>query len=99
MSEAVASESRTPGFRRIWLVGSLTLALLTPFVGMAQDWNARLQSYWFDAFQRIEPRTVQSMPAVVVECGPPEALVEHLPELVETVRRALHRWAALPVEG
>jgi len=67
VSEAVASESRTPGFRRIWLVGSLTLALLTPFVGMAQDWNARLQSYWFDTFQRIEPRTVQSMPAVVVE--------------------------------
>jgi N-acetylmuramoyl-L-alanine amidase len=38
------------------------------------------------------------MPAVVIECGPPEGLVEHLPELVETVRRALRRWVTVPVD-
>jgi adenylate cyclase len=63
-SAEAAPESR--GYRRTWLAGLLTLALLTPFVGMAHSWNARLQSYWFDTFQQIEPRAVQSMPAVVV---------------------------------
>ena len=38
------------------------------------------------------------MPAVVVECGPPRGVVEHLPELVETLRRAVRRWATLPVD-
>jgi len=67
VSETAEAAPEAPGNRRIGLVGLLTLALLTSFVGMAQEWNARLQSYWFDAFQRIEPRTVQSLPAVVVE--------------------------------
>ena len=67
MSDTAEAAPDLPGNRRIWVVGLLTLALLTSLVGMAQAWNARLQSYWFDAFQRIEPRTVQSMPAVVVE--------------------------------
>ena len=67
MSDTAEAAPESPGNRRVWLAGLLTLALLTPLVGMAQAWNSRLQSYWFDAFQRIEPRTAQSMPAVVVE--------------------------------
>jgi serine phosphatase RsbU (regulator of sigma subunit)/CHASE2 domain-containing sensor protein len=67
VSDTAEAAPDSPGQRRIWLAGLLTLALLTPFVGMAQEWNARVQSYWFDAFQRIEHRTVQSRPAVVVE--------------------------------
>jgi len=67
VSDTAEAAPESPGNRRVWLAGLLTLALLTPLVGMAQAWNSRLQSYWFDAFQRIEPRTAQSMPAVVVE--------------------------------
>jgi serine phosphatase RsbU (regulator of sigma subunit)/CHASE2 domain-containing sensor protein len=67
VSDTAEAAPDSPGHRRIWLVGLLTLALLTPFVGMAQEWNARLQSYWFDTFQRMEPRIPQTTPAVVVE--------------------------------
>jgi len=67
VSGAAQAVPELPGSRRIWLVGLLTLALLTPFVGMAQGWNARLQSYWFDSFQVLAPRKIESTPAVVVE--------------------------------
>jgi serine phosphatase RsbU (regulator of sigma subunit)/CHASE2 domain-containing sensor protein len=67
VSDTAEAAPDSPGHRRIWLVGLMTLALLTPFVGMAQGWNARLQSYWFDTFQVLAPRKIESTPAVVVE--------------------------------
>jgi serine phosphatase RsbU (regulator of sigma subunit)/CHASE2 domain-containing sensor protein len=67
VNDTAEAAPESPGNRRVWVAGLLTLALLTPFVGMAQSWNARLQSYWFDSFQRLEPRKPQSLPAVVVE--------------------------------
>jgi adenylate cyclase len=67
VSETADAASESTGARRIWLVGLLTLALLSPFVGMAHTWNARLQSFWFDSFQMLAPRTIEATPAVVVE--------------------------------
>jgi adenylate cyclase len=67
VSETAEAASEATGSRRIWLVGLLALALLTPIVGKAHAWNARLQSFWFDSFQMITPRKIESTPAVVVE--------------------------------
>ena len=67
MSDPAEAESDSPGSRRIWLVGLLTLALLATAIGLEPVWNTRLQSFWFDSFQRLQSRTVESTPAIVVE--------------------------------
>jgi adenylate cyclase len=53
--------------RRIWIVGLLVLAMLAVVVGIEPRWNAGLQAWSFDAFQRFEPRRVETTPAMVVE--------------------------------
>ena len=67
MNDPAAVESGSSGSRRIWIVGLLTLALLTALIGLEPTWNARLQLFWFDAFQRHLPRKVETTPAMVVE--------------------------------
>jgi adenylate cyclase len=67
VSDAPEAGPESQGSRRIWLVGLLTLVLLTAVVGMAQAWNARLQSFWFDSLQARTPRKIESTPAVIVE--------------------------------
>jgi adenylate cyclase len=61
------AESGSPVSRRIWIIGLLTLALLTALIGFQRSWTERLQSFWFDSFQRAQSRTVESTPAIVVE--------------------------------
>ncbi len=53
--------------RRIWAWGLLTLAMLAVLVAVGPLMDARLQSLWFDAYQRITPREIESTPAMVVE--------------------------------
>jgi len=67
VSDPAEAESDAPGSRRIWLVGLLTLGLLAAAIGLEPVWTARLQSFWFDSFQRFQSRTVESTPAMVVE--------------------------------
>ncbi len=67
MSDPAEAESGSPGSRRTSVVGLLTLGLLAALVGMQPLWNTRLQSFWFDSFQMLEPRKIESTPAVVVE--------------------------------
>jgi adenylate cyclase len=67
VSVAATAESGSSGFRRIWIVGLLTLGVLTALIGFEPAWNTRLQSFWFDAFQRQVPRKVETTPAMVVE--------------------------------
>jgi adenylate cyclase len=55
------------GTRRIWISGLLTLSVLAVLVGVEPSWDSRLQSLWFDAYQRVTPRTVDATPAIVVE--------------------------------
>ncbi|MEO8344733.1 MAG: CHASE2 domain-containing protein [Betaproteobacteria bacterium] len=59
------SESRAA--HRIWTRGLLTLGILAILVGVEPMWDARLQSLWFDAYQRVSPRQIESTPAMVVE--------------------------------
>jgi adenylate cyclase len=66
VSEAAAG-TQPPGTRRIWAFGLLTLGLLTAVIGFERAWTERLQSFWFDAFQRYHSRAVESTPATVVE--------------------------------
>jgi adenylate cyclase len=67
VSVAATAESGSAGSRRIWIVGLLTLGVLTALIGFDPIWNTRLQSFWFDAFQRYVPRKVETTPAMVVE--------------------------------
>jgi serine phosphatase RsbU (regulator of sigma subunit)/CHASE2 domain-containing sensor protein len=67
VSDPAEAESESTGSRRIWIVGLLALALLTALIGMEPVWNNRLQSFWFDSFQRLHSRPVVSTPAMVVE--------------------------------
>ncbi len=67
MSEAAAAEPRTPAYRRIWLVGLLTLGLLTALLAVETNWSTRLQMFGFDTLQVSAPRKIVSTPAMVVE--------------------------------
>jgi adenylate cyclase len=67
----VAASSGSRGARRIWIAGLLTLGVLAAAIGYGPSWNGRLQSFWFDAFQRFTTRTIQSTPAMVVEIDEP----------------------------
>lgn len=89
---------------RIRFVGAVVLALLAALIGLVPRWNAALQTPWFDALQAVWPRTIVSMPAVVVEIDArslasvgrwpwPRA---RLADLVSAVNR--HRPAAIGVD-
>ncbi len=52
---------------RIWIVGLLTLGVLAVLVGLGPAWDSRLQTWWFDAYQRYKPRKVETAPAMVVQ--------------------------------
>ena len=66
MSDPAVAEPGAPVARRIWVIGLLTLGLLTALIGFERVWTERLQSFWFDSFQRFQSRTVVSTPAMVV---------------------------------
>lgn len=67
MKAPAGGDAGPPGSRRIWIVGLLTLGVLAAVIGYEPSWNGRLQSYWFDGFQRYTSRTIASNPAIVVE--------------------------------
>jgi adenylate cyclase len=67
VSDPAEAESGSAGSRRIWVVGLLTLLLLSALIGFEPVWNSRLQSFWFDTFQTLAPRKIESTPAIVVE--------------------------------
>ena len=70
MSDAVAAEPGSRGSRWIRGIGLLTLGLLTALIGFGRSWMP-LQPFWFDSFQRMQSRTVESRPAIVVEIDEP----------------------------
>jgi serine phosphatase RsbU (regulator of sigma subunit)/CHASE2 domain-containing sensor protein len=64
-SAAVAA----PGVRRpahIRVAGAAILAALAALNWLEAPWTARLQAAWFDAYQTLSPRHVESMPSTVV---------------------------------
>jgi len=64
-SVAAAPGERAPG--RVRAAGAVVLIALAGLNWLASPWTARLQSAWFDAYQALAPRQVESMPATVVE--------------------------------
>jgi adenylate cyclase len=48
-------------------VGAAVLVALVALNWVAAPWTARLQAAWFDAYQMLAPRHVESAPATVVE--------------------------------
>ena len=70
MSDAVAAEPGSRGSRWIRGIGLLTLGVLTALIGFGRSWTP-LQPFWFDSFQRMQSRTVESRPAIVVEIDEP----------------------------
>ena len=94
MSDAVAAEPGSRGSRWIRGIGLLTLGLLTALIGFGRAWMP-LQPFWFDSFQRMQSRTVESRPAIVVEIDEPslEALGQWpwprtlLAELIRDIER------------
>ena len=67
MTVAVDAGSDSPGIRRIWIVGVLTLLGLAVAIVVFTWWDARLQALWFDAYQRVAARKVETLPAILVE--------------------------------
>jgi adenylate cyclase len=67
VSVPAQAPSDTSGSRRIWVAGLVTLCVLAVLVALEPLWNTRLQSLWFDTFQTLAPRKVETMPATVVE--------------------------------
>ena len=94
MSDAVAAEPGSRGSRWIRGIGLLALGLLTALIGFGRSWMP-LQPFWFDSFQRMQSRTVESRPAIVVEIDEPslEALGQWpwprtlLAELIRDIER------------
>jgi adenylate cyclase len=70
VSDAVAAEPGSRASRWIRGIGLLTLGLLTALIGFGRAWLP-VQPYWFDAFQHLPSRTVESRPAIVVEIDEP----------------------------
>jgi CHASE2 domain-containing sensor protein len=62
-----APEGPAPRIRRIRIAGALLVALLASLIASSPRWAAPLREAWFDAYQRIAPRKVAAMPAVVVD--------------------------------
>jgi adenylate cyclase len=59
-----------PGVRRlghIRIVGAAVLVALAALNWLATPWAARLQAAWFDAYQALTPRHLESTPVTVVE--------------------------------
>jgi adenylate cyclase len=52
---------------RIRAVGAAVLIALVALNWLAAPWTARLQAVWFDAYQALAPRHVESLPVTVVE--------------------------------
>jgi len=83
--------SRTHRIRRI---GGALLLLLTGLTLVADGWNGGLQRAWFDAHQRIMPRSVQTLPVTIVEIDQKSLAVfgqwpwprDQLAKLVDTVQ-------------
>jgi adenylate cyclase len=71
VSDPAAADSVPPGTLRIWIVGLLTLGVLAALIALEPAWSARLQSFWFDAYQRDTSRIVQNTPVMVVEIDEP----------------------------
>jgi adenylate cyclase len=67
VNETAAGEGGAIGARRIWGVGLLTLGLLTAVIAVVPARDSWLQSYGFDAFQRLSPRKSALAPVMVVE--------------------------------
>jgi serine phosphatase RsbU (regulator of sigma subunit)/CHASE2 domain-containing sensor protein len=62
-----APEAPAPRIRRIRTAGVLIVALLALLIAASPRWAAPLREAWFNAYQRIAPRTVAAMPAVIVD--------------------------------
>ena len=54
------------GAGRIRLYGAAILAGLTLLAWFGAPWQSTLQLTWFDAYQKIAPRQIDTMPAVIV---------------------------------
>jgi adenylate cyclase len=67
VTEVAGARPESLATRHIWVVGLLTLAGLAVAIVLITWWDARLQALWFDAYQRVAARKVESLPAVVVE--------------------------------
>jgi adenylate cyclase len=64
------SAAAAPGLRRtagIRAVGAAVLLVLAALNWIDAPWTTSLRAAWFDAYQTLAPRHVESMPATVVE--------------------------------
>jgi len=96
VTPAPADARLTPAYGRIAIVGFVLLAALAAPLWLAPQWSMRVQAAWFDTYQRLHPRRVESTPVVIVEID--EASLQRLgqwpwprtvlAELVRTVERA-----------
>jgi len=62
---AAAPVARRPIYVRA--AGAAVLSALAALTWLGAPWTGRLQAAWFDAYQALTPRQVESMPATVVE--------------------------------
>jgi serine phosphatase RsbU (regulator of sigma subunit)/CHASE2 domain-containing sensor protein len=53
--------------RSITLIGCALLAGLSMLVVALQRWDSRFQAAWFDSYQRLQPRAIESTPVTIVE--------------------------------
>jgi adenylate cyclase len=56
---------------RIRVAAALLVAVLVSVMAALPRWSEGLREAWFDGYQRIAPRVVESLPATVVEIDAP----------------------------
>ena len=66
MSDGAAPPAGPMRTGRVWIAGAIVATSLAALAALVPEGSARLRSAWFDALQRLAPRHVASMPAVVV---------------------------------
>ncbi len=66
MSAGAAPPTGTLRTGRVWSAGAIVAMGLAALAVLVPEGGARLRTAWFDALQRLAPRHVASMPAVVV---------------------------------
>ncbi len=67
MTPATNAEAPTSRTGRIRLAGAALIVALAALIGISPRATEPLREAWFDLYQRLLPRSVSAMPAVVVE--------------------------------
>ena len=99
---ALAGAARRPGHIR--LVAVPVLIVLAALIWLTPRPDSRVQAAWFDAYQRLSPRRVVSMPATIVEIDQRSLAAigqwpwprSSLTRLIEGINR--HRPAAIGID-